>query len=87
MYNPPESGTDCLFGIKAFQWQSGALGNSDEVITLLDANLNFIDSVHYISAWCALPNRNVTSLELCLPTANNSKEEYWRHQKLIPVFS
>lgn len=69
---------DSVFGIKALQWQGGALRNSDEVITLTDANLNFIDSVHYYSAWSALTNGNGASLELCLPTADNSKEEYWR---------
>jgi plastocyanin len=69
---------DSVFGIKALQWQGGALRNTDEVITLLDANVNFIDSVHYYSSWNATTNGNGASLELCLPTADNSKEEYWR---------
>ena len=69
---------DSVLGIKAMQWQGGALRNTDEVITLLDANANFLDSVHYHSSWSSLASGNGASLELCNTLADNSLQEFWR---------
>jgi len=69
---------DSILGVKALQWQTGALRNTDEVITLLDANQNFVDSVHYNSSWSTLTNGNGASLELCRASADNTLAEFWR---------
>jgi plastocyanin len=68
---------DSILGVKALQWEGGALRNTDELITLLDENKNFVDSVHYYSTWDNLTNGNGASLELCRPSADNARNEYW----------
>ncbi|MBK8955704.1 MAG: lamin tail domain-containing protein [Saprospiraceae bacterium] len=69
---------DSIFQIKGLEWVSGGLRNTDEVITLLDAAGNFVDSVHYFSSWSSSTNGNGASLELCRVTADNSMQVYWR---------
>lgn len=69
---------DSIFGIKAFEWSSGGLRNTDEVITLLDGGDNFIDSVHYFSSWHNETNGNGASLELCRSNADNNNALFWR---------
>lgn len=69
---------DSVFGVKALKWISGGLRNTDEVISLLNAQGSLVDSVHYYSAWNALASGNGASLELCRPTADNSLQAYWR---------
>lgn len=69
---------DSIFGIKAFEWPSGGLRNTDEVITLLDGGDNFVDSVHYFSSWHNETNGNGASLELCRANADNNNSLFWR---------
>ncbi len=69
---------DSVFAVKAFKWTSGGLRNTDEVITLLDASSNAIDSVHYFSSWSNEANGNGSSLELCRSTVDNNNSLYWR---------
>lgn len=69
---------DSIFGIKAFEWPSGGLRNTDEVITLLDGGDNFVDSVHYFSSWHNETNGNGASLELCRANADNNNPLFWR---------
>lgn len=69
---------DSVLGAKAMEWRSGALRNSDEIITLLDENKKVVDSVHYYVSWSGETNGNGASLELCRSTADNSQSIYWR---------
>ncbi|MBK9108085.1 MAG: lamin tail domain-containing protein [Saprospiraceae bacterium] len=69
---------DSIFNIQALEWTSGGMRNTDEVITLLNANGEFVDSVHYFSSWSPQTNGDGSSLELCRTTADNSLAVYWR---------
>jgi len=69
---------DSIFTVKALQWVSGGLRNTDEVISLVDAQGNLVDSVHYFSSWNATTNGNGASLELCRALVDNTQAVYWR---------
>ncbi|MGB5023880.1 MAG: lamin tail domain-containing protein [Saprospiraceae bacterium] len=72
---------DSVFGFPALEWTSGGLRNTDEVITLLDANQNPVDSVHYFGSWNTNANGNGASLELCRANIDNNLENYWGASK------
>lgn len=72
---------DSVFGFPALEWTSGGLRNTDEVITLLDASQNTIDSVHYFGSWNSDANGNGASLELCRTNTDNNLENYWGASK------
>ena len=72
---------DSVFGFPALEWTSGGLRNTDEVITLLDASQNPIDSVHYYGSWSPEANGNGASLELCRANIDNNLENYWNASK------
>ncbi len=72
---------DSVFGLKSFEWTSGGLRNTDEVITLLDGNSLPVDSVHYYSSWSPETSGNGSSLELCRATVDNTNQVYWRPSK------
>jgi PKD repeat protein len=67
------------FGVTAYQWSSGALSNSGELIQLLDGGGMFVDSVHYDDAlpWDSLADGFGPSLTFCDPSLNNALAENW----------
>ena len=67
------------FGVTAYQWTSGALKNSGELIKLKDNPGNTIDFVEYGDSdpWPASPDGNGPSLTFCNPDIDNSLPEYW----------
>lgn len=69
---------DSIFNVPALEWTSGGLRNTDEVITLLNSNGEFVDSVHYFNSWSTQTNGDGASLELCRTSADNSLAVYWR---------
>ncbi|HRH99845.1 MAG TPA: lamin tail domain-containing protein [Saprospiraceae bacterium] len=71
---------DSIFGFKAAQWASGALSNAGELITLLDAGGNVVDSVRYSNSnlWPVKSNGQGSSLELCTPGIDNGVPEVWK---------
>lgn len=67
------------FGVTAYQWTSGALSNSGELVELTDGNGNVIDAVQYGDAlpWDTLADGYGPSLTLCNPDSDNSLAENW----------
>jgi PKD repeat protein len=69
------------FGINALKWTSGSLTNSGELIRLMDAFGQTVDSVPFDESppWDPLCSGGGPSLELCDPDADNALGENWRH--------
>lgn len=67
------------FGLTVYEWQSGALSNSGELIQLVDGSGAFVDSVHFDDAtpWDTLCDGTGPSLTLCDPSLDNSLAESW----------
>ena len=67
------------FGVTAYEWTSGALSNSGELIELRDAGGMFVDSVRYDDAlpWDSLADGYGPSLTLCDPNLDNGLAESW----------
>jgi len=68
-----------VFGIPALQWQSGALSNSGEAISLRDASGFLVDTVFYDdnASWPSEADEGGASLVLCDPTSDNNLPENW----------
>ncbi len=69
------------FGVTTFQWNSGSLTNSGEVIRLKDRLGATVDSVRFtgLLPWDTLANGKGPSLELCDPNVDNTVPANWRH--------
>ena len=69
-----------VFGISVHQWSSGALNNTGEVIILVDAAANVIDSVRYADSdpWPVEADGMGPSLELRDPLLDNDLGENWQ---------
>ena len=67
------------FGILTYEWSSGALSNSGELIKLVDGGGMFVDSVRYDDhlPWDTLADGFGPSLTLCDPSLNNGLAENW----------
>ncbi|MCK4406281.1 MAG: lamin tail domain-containing protein [Bacteroidales bacterium] len=68
------------FGVNAYQWTSGGLNNSGELIMLNNNYDFFIDSVYYLdyAPWPTEPDGNGPSLTFCDPDLDNSLAENWQ---------
>lgn len=68
------------YGYDAIQWVGGALNNSGETITLLDASGNPVDAVSYSdkNEWPVEADGLGNSLELCHPDLDNSLGDSWK---------
>ncbi|MDD3960253.1 MAG: lamin tail domain-containing protein [Bacteroidales bacterium] len=68
-----------IFGIPAFQWTSGELGNALDTLEMNDVLGNIIDFVPYQSTqpWDTLAGGHGHSLELIAPALNNTSPENW----------
>lgn len=68
-----------VLGVASRQWTGGALSNSGETITLMDASSNVIDVVTYddFDPWPTEPDGNGNSLELCDAGSNNDDASNW----------
>jgi hypothetical protein len=69
------------FGVSALKWTSGSLTNGGELIRLMDAFDQTVDSVPFDDSfpWDPLCGGEGPSLELCDPDADNALGENWRH--------
>ena len=69
-----------IYGITVHEWSIGGLNNNGELIILVDANGNVIDSVHFddINPWPLEPDGFGPSLELIDPASNNSDGANWQ---------
>jgi len=67
------------FGITAYEWTSGALSNSGELIQLYDGAGMFVDSVRYDDhlPWDTLADGFGPSLTLCDASLDNGLAENW----------
>ena len=67
------------FGVVAYEWTSGALSNSGELIQLVDDGGMFVDSVRYDDhfPWDTLADGFGPSLTLCDPYLDNGLAENW----------
>ena len=67
------------FGVTAYEWTSGALSNSGELIQLVDDGGMFVDSVRYDDhlPWDTLADGFGPSLTLCDPYLDNGLAENW----------
>ncbi|MDF1865882.1 MAG: lamin tail domain-containing protein [Saprospiraceae bacterium] len=70
---------DAAFGITSTAWDSGAVNNSGETITLSDANGNLIDEVTYDDAapWPTSPDGDGFTLVLCDVNSDNNDAANW----------
>lgn len=68
------------FGVTAFQWVSGGLNNSGELIALLNSAGIGVDSVDFSDGdgWPTTPDGNGPSLVLCNLTADNNNPANWQ---------
>jgi len=68
------------FGVHTYQWNSGSLGNSGEVIKLLNPVGMLIDSVYFNnnSLWPSGSNGQGHSLVLCDYNSDNSLPSNWK---------
>jgi len=68
------------YGYDAIQWVGGALNNSGETITLLDASGNTVDAVSYSdkNEWPVEADGQGNSLELCHPDLDNGLAASWK---------
>jgi plastocyanin len=69
-----------VFGINAHQWVSGALSNNGELITLVDAGGNVVDSVRFddLDPWPVEPDGTGPSVELKDAGADNEDGANWQ---------
>lgn len=69
-----------VFGIASFQWESGGLRNSGEIITLVNAGGDTISQLTYSpdSPWPEDANGGGSSLELCDLNGDESDPANWR---------
>lgn len=67
------------FGATAFQWTSGGLKNSSEIIEIRDIHDQVIDYVEYDDylPWDSLADGYGPSLTFCNPTLDNALPENW----------
>ncbi len=67
-----------VFGMWAYQY-SGALGNSGELVQLMNNYNMTVDSVHYldVAPWPTSPDGSGPSLAFCDPNLDNSIGENW----------
>ena len=67
------------FGLTAYEWTSGALSNSGELIELVDLSGMFVDSVRFDDSmpWDTLADGFGPSLTLCDPSLDNGLAESW----------
>jgi PKD repeat protein len=67
------------FGVTAYEWTSGALSNSGELVRLYDAAGMFVDEVDYDDStpWDTLADGYGPSLTLCDPSLDNSIADNW----------
>jgi PKD repeat protein len=67
------------FGINAYQWTSGALSNSGELIHIVDGLGFLVDSVRYddVAPWPTLPDGFGPSLTFCNPDLDNGIPDHW----------
>ena len=74
------SAMQSVYGINVHQWSDGALNNSGELITLVDNNGNFVDSVRYDDStpWPTEPDGNGPSLELISSASDNGNGVNWQ---------
>lgn len=68
-----------VFNINTHQWSGGALNNSGELIVLVDASGNLIDSVRYEDGdpWPLEADGMGPSLELTNPASDNNDGSNW----------
>ena len=68
-----------VFGISAYQWDGGTLGNAGELIEIKNANGGLIDAVEYANTtpWSIAANGLGASLVLCDLNADNTLPENW----------
>ncbi len=68
-----------FYNYNAYEWQSGSLSNSGEIIKLIDSEGKTIDSVNYKpnSGWPSNANGNGNSLVLCDINSDNSLPSNW----------
>lgn len=69
-----------VFGIAAYQWDAGGLGNGGEDIVLQNSLGTTIDSVDYddASPWPTEPDGNGQSLVFCNPLLDNNSGANWQ---------
>lgn len=69
------------FNVSSYQWESGALSNTSELIQLVDEDGFFVDSVRYAdsSPWPTEPDGNGPSLAFCDPELDNAIAENWTY--------
>ena len=69
-----------VFGINVHQWVGGALSNNGELITLVDADGNVVDSVRYddVDPWPVEPDGTGSSAELKDAGSNNEDGTNWQ---------
>jgi PKD repeat protein len=67
------------FGVESYQWTSGGLNNTGELIELSDNFGNVVDGVMYADQmpWDSLADGYGPSLTFCDPNLDNSIAEYW----------
>lgn len=68
------------FGIAAFEWDGGGLGNGGELLQLLDDSGGVVDEVEYApdGDWPSAPDGLGASLVLCDPDADNNDPANWQ---------
>ncbi len=69
------------FNVSSYQWESGALSNTGELIQLVNEDGFFVDSVHYADAspWPTEPDGNGPSLTFCTPDLDNAIADNWTY--------
>ncbi|MGH1435436.1 MAG: lamin tail domain-containing protein [Lewinella sp.] len=70
---------EAAYGLTAYQWTSGALGNGGEVLELRDASGNVVDMVEYDDTgdWPEAADGTGAALVLCDPSSDNSLAASW----------
>ncbi len=70
---------DALLGTSSIQWDSGALKNGGEAITLKDSNGDVVDMVEYGAGgdWPTEATGGGSSMELCDVDSDNNDPENW----------
>ena len=67
------------FGVSSYQWESGSLSNSGELIVLSSEIGITVDSVDYkdVAPWPVAADGNGPSITICDPTVDNALGENW----------